>query len=106
MKSEPLQVIHRAAEYPTGGRKASLAIGMFDGVHLGHQQVIRQAVSDAEQHEGVAVVVTFNQHPNTIVAPNRVPPLIYSPAQKLRAIASLDADAALVVQFDEAFSQQ
>jgi riboflavin kinase/FMN adenylyltransferase len=106
MKAEPLQVIQRAADFPAAGRKASLAIGMFDGVHLGHQQVIRQAVADAEQHEGVAIVVTFDQHPNTIVAPTRVPPLIYSPAQKLRAIASLDADAALVVQFDEAFSRQ
>jgi riboflavin kinase/FMN adenylyltransferase len=106
MKSEPLQVIHGAAEFPTADRKVSLAIGMFDGVHLGHQQVIRQAIADAEQHEGVAIVVTFDQHPNTIVAPQRVPPLIYSLPQKLRAVASLDADAALLVHFDEAFSQQ
>ncbi|HMJ89872.1 MAG TPA: bifunctional riboflavin kinase/FAD synthetase [Candidatus Acidoferrum sp.] len=106
MKTEPLRVIHSAAEFSTTGRKAALAIGMFDGVHLGHQQVIRQAVADAEQHEGVAIVVTFDQHPNTVVAPTRVPPLIYSLAQKMRAIASLDADAALLVHFDEAFSQQ
>ncbi len=106
MKTEPLQVIRSAAEFPTAGRKVSLAIGMFDGVHLGHQQVIRHAVADAEQHEGVTIVVTFDRHPSTIVAPTRVPPLIYSLPQKLRAIASLDADAVLLVHFDEAFSRQ
>jgi riboflavin kinase / FMN adenylyltransferase len=106
MKPEPLQVIRSAAEFPTRGRKVSLAIGMFDGVHLGHQQVIRQAVADAEQHEGLAIVVTFDQHPRAIVAPSRVPPLIYSLPQKLRAIASLDVDAVLLVHFDEAFSRQ
>jgi riboflavin kinase / FMN adenylyltransferase len=106
MKSEPLQVIRTAAEFPVGDRKVSLAIGTFDGVHLGHQQVIRQAVADAEQHEGFGIVVTFDRHPNTVVAPTRVPPLIYSLPQKLRAIASLDADAALLVEFTEEFSKQ
>lgn len=106
MKSAPLQVIRRAAEFPLDGRKVSLAIGMFDGVHLGHQQVIRQAVADAEQHEGVAVVVTFDQHPRSIVAPDRVPPLIYSLPQRMRAVASLDVDAVLLVHFDEPFSRQ
>jgi riboflavin kinase/FMN adenylyltransferase len=79
---------------------------MFDGVHLGHQQVIRQAVADAEQHEGVAVAVTFDQHPNTIVAPDRVPPLIYSLPQKLRAIGALGVDATLLIHFDREFSLQ
>lgn len=106
MKAAPLQVIRAAAEFPTAGRKVSLAIGTFDGVHLGHQQVIRQAVADAEQHEGVAIVVTFDRHPNTIVAPARVPPLIYSLPQKFRAVASLDPDAALLVEFTEEFSKQ
>ncbi|HAL05655.1 MAG TPA: bifunctional riboflavin kinase/FAD synthetase, partial [Verrucomicrobiales bacterium] len=36
---------------------------MFDGVHLGHQQVLRQAVNDAARHEALAVAVTFDQHP-------------------------------------------
>lgn len=106
MKSEPLQVIRSAAEFPTGGRKVSLAIGTFDGVHLGHQQVIRQAVADAEQHEGVAIVVTFDRHPSAVVAPARVPQMIYSLPLKLRAVASLDADAALLVEFTEDFSKQ
>ena len=87
-----------------GPRRACLAIGMFDGVHLGHQQVIRQAVADAEHCEGMPVVVTFDRHPNAIVAPERVPPLIYSLPQRMRAIASLGVEAAWLVTFDQAFS--
>ncbi|HEY0551817.1 MAG TPA: bifunctional riboflavin kinase/FAD synthetase [Verrucomicrobiae bacterium] len=101
-----MQTLHSADDFQSGGRKVSLAIGMFDGVHLGHQQVIRQARADAEQHEGIAVAVTFDRHPNSIVAPDRVPPLIYAPSQKLRAIASLGMNATLVVPFTREFSEQ
>jgi len=93
-------------EFRSDGRKVSLAIGMFDGVHLGHQQVIRQAVGDAEQHEGLAVAITFDRHPNSIVAPERVPPLIYTQPQKLRALASLGVNATLVIPFTREFSVQ
>src|SRR6476469_8772193 len=101
-----MKVIHGGEELRALGRKACLAIGMFDGVHLGHQQVIRQAISDASQQEAASVVVTFDRHPNTIVAPDRVPPLIYSLPQKLRAIAALKVDATLLLEFTEAFSKQ
>ena len=101
-----MQKLHSADDFRSGGRKVSVAIGMFDGVHLGHQQLVRQALADAEQHEGMAVVVTFDRHPNTIVAPDRVPPLIYSQPQKLRAIASLGADFTVVIPFTKEFSAQ
>ncbi len=101
-----MRIIHAAQELKPAGRKVCLAIGFFDGVHLGHQQVIRQTLTDARQHEAVALVMTFDRHPNTIVAPNRVPPLIYSLPQKLRAIESLGADTLLLMHFDQAFSEQ
>ena len=101
-----MQIFHSTDEFQFGGRKVSLAIGMFDGVHLGHQQVIRQAVADAEQHEGLALAITFDRHPNSIIAPQRVPPLIYSDSQKLRAIAALGVNAALIIPFTQEFSAQ
>ena len=84
----------------------SLAIGFFDGVHLGHQQTIRQAMTDARQHAALSLVITFDRHPNTVVAPARVPPLIYSLPQKLRTIGALGADALLLIHFDQPFSRQ
>ncbi len=99
-----MQTLHRLEDFVSDGKKVSIAIGTFDGVHLGHQQVIRQAVSDARQHEGLSVVVTFDRHPNSIVAPDRVPPQLYSQPQKLRALASLGAEATLVIPFTRDFS--
>jgi riboflavin kinase/FMN adenylyltransferase len=101
-----MQTIRQAADLPSNGRKVCLAIGVFDGVHLGHQQIIRQTIADARQHDGLALVVTFDRHPNAIVAPDRVPPLIYPLPQKLRAIESLGADATLLIEFNRAFSEQ
>jgi riboflavin kinase/FMN adenylyltransferase len=101
-----MKTIHAATELAAGGRKVCLAIGVFDGVHLGHQQIIRQTIADARQHDAIALVLTFDQHPNAVVAPDRLPPLIYSPAQKIRAIESLDTDALLIIRFDQVFSQQ
>jgi riboflavin kinase/FMN adenylyltransferase len=101
-----MQVIRAASELNPAGRKVCLAIGFFDGVHLGHQQIIRQTLADARQHEALALVITFDRHPNTVVAPSRVPPLIYSLPQKLRTIASLGADRLLLIPFDKALSEQ
>jgi riboflavin kinase/FMN adenylyltransferase len=101
-----MQVIRASSELKPAGRKVCLAIGFFDGVHLGHQQIIRQTLADARQREALALVITFDRHPNTVVAPSRVPPLIYSLPQKLRTIASLGADRLLLIPFDKALSEQ
>ena len=101
-----MRTIHSANELRAGGRKVCLAIGFFDGVHLGHQQIIRQTISDARQHEGLAVVLTFDRHPNVVVAPAKVPPLIYPLPRKLRAIEGLGVDNLLLLHFDREFSQQ
>jgi riboflavin kinase/FMN adenylyltransferase len=101
-----MRLIHAANELKPAGRKVCLAIGFFDGVHIGHQQIIRQTLTDAGQHGAMGLVITFDRHPNTVVAPGRVPPLIYPLPRKLRAIESLGTDTLLLIQFDRAFSEQ
>lgn len=100
-----MKIIHAPNELKAGNEKVSLAIGFFDGVHLGHQQILRHAISNARQHDAVSVAITFDQHPNVIVAPNRIPPLIYSLPKKLQAIESLGVEYTLLIHFDKQFSR-
>jgi riboflavin kinase/FMN adenylyltransferase len=100
-----MNIIRNASELNPGARKVCVAIGVFDGVHLGHQQVIRQTIADAQQHEGISVVVTFDCHPNSVVAPDKIPALIYPLSKKLKAIESMGAETSLLIHFDKALSQ-
>jgi riboflavin kinase/FMN adenylyltransferase len=86
-------------------RRVAIAIGVFDGVHLGHQQVLNHALADAHEAGGISLALTFDKHPSQIVAPARAPRLIYSLSQKLDEIERLGITAAWVVPFDQAFSQ-
>jgi riboflavin kinase/FMN adenylyltransferase len=101
-----VNVITLPSELRSTGTPVCLAIGMFDGVHLGHQEVILRTISDARREQALAVVVTFDRHPNAVVAPERTPPLIYTLPQKLRALEALGADAVWLIRFDRTFSQQ
>ena len=101
-----MNIFHAANELKTNGKKVCLAIGFFDGVHLGHQQILRQTIADAHKHDSIALALTFDKHPNVIVAPDKAPPLIYSLPQKLWAIASLGIENTLLISFDKPFSEQ
>lgn len=57
----------------------ALAVGVFDGIHLGHQEVIRAAQEHATQHHGTAVVVTFDPHPAQVLRPGAAPRLLCGP---------------------------
>jgi riboflavin kinase/FMN adenylyltransferase len=100
-----MKIIRTANELKPADHKVCLAIGFFDGVHLGHQQIIRQTIADAHQHNAIALVITFDRHPNVVIAPGRTPPLIYALPQKLRVIESLGVDTLLLIHFDEGFSR-
>lgn len=100
-----MKVVYAAADLQSGPRPVCAAIGVFDGVHLGHQHVLRQMLDDAARCNAVSTVITFDKHPNAVVALARVPPLIYPLAKKLKVIASLGIQAAYIIRFDKAFSE-
>jgi len=82
---------------PLGG--VCIALGMFDGVHLGHQHVVRQAILDSRALGARAVVVTFHPHPLSVVFPERAPRLLQSLPQRFRALGALGVDATLPIAF-------
>jgi len=81
-----------------------LAIGVFDGVHLGHQAVISTAVQHARQMDGTAVVVTFDPHPAKILRPNESPRLLTATQHKVALIRELGVGHLLVIPFDREFA--
>ena len=91
-------------ELPEGFSDTALAIGKFDGVHLGHQQLIHELVTQAEEHALAPVVVTFDRHPNYVLNPDNVPLPIIGPRQKARLVAELGVAAMRTLTFDEEFA--
>jgi len=101
-----MHVVRTFEELARTAPHACLAIGVFDGVHLGHQRVIGQARDDARKSGGTSVVLTFDPHPMRVLQPDRAPQLLTSTEHKLALIENLGVDACLVLTFDRAFSLQ
>lgn len=81
-----------------------VCIGTFDGVHLGHQQVIRAAQAEAELRGAPCVLVTFDRHPAATLAPERKPPAIQELSSNLQQFDQLGVDAVVVLPFDRALA--
>jgi riboflavin kinase/FMN adenylyltransferase len=77
-------------------RERSVAVGTFDGVHLGHRQVIDSSDS----------VLTFDPHPVSVVAPQHTPKLLTTPERKAELIASLGVGELIVIPFDTDFARR
>ena len=101
-----MKALHNVCELGALAGPIAVAIGVFDGLHLGHRSVIGQAQEWAQAAKGSSVVITFNRHPNEIVAPGRVPLSIYPLKKKLELLEQIDVDATLLLDFDEPFSRK
>lgn len=101
-----MKVFAQPGGFSTPPAGACLAIGVFDGVHVGHQELFRQLLVAARGGGAAAVAVTFDRHPNAIVAPPRVPLALQTLDQRLRSIAATGVDGVWLIPFDEAFSRR
>lgn len=86
-------------------RPVALAIGVFDGVHIGHRAVIADASARAQAAGGDAVVVTFKPHPQRILRPDVAPKLLTSTPHKVRILRRMGIRNLLLVPFTAAFAQ-
>ena len=80
------------------------ALGMFDGVHIGHQELIRNAVTLAKSMNARSVVCTFDRHPLSVLRPDRAPKPLLTLQQNLLKFDRLGADYALVKSFTPEFA--
>jgi riboflavin kinase / FMN adenylyltransferase len=82
-----------------------VSIGNFDGLHLGHREILKNVVQRARELGLRSIAMTFSPHPVRFLAPDRAPRLISTLDQKIRLIENAGIDILFLAQFDEAFSR-
>lgn len=93
-----------AAQTPPGWTGCVVTIGSFDGVHRGHQAVIRLAVARGRSLGLPVVVLTFDRHPRAVVRADHAPALLTTPAERARLIAGLGVDYLITQPFTDRFA--
>jgi riboflavin kinase/FMN adenylyltransferase len=86
-------------------RPTVLTLGVFDGLHLGHQLIIRTVVERARETGAVPTVITFDPHPRAVLHPESAPPLLQTLDQKVEGFSVLGIEQTIVIRFDVEFSQ-
>lgn len=87
------------------GGKSVISIGVFDGVHRGHQEIIKTVVSRAKSRGFSSALITFYPHPATVLNPSKKVPLLISLPHRLRLLEEMEVDYTLVLRFDRRLSR-
>jgi len=86
-------------------RPTVLTLGVFDGLHLGHQLIMKTIVERARATGAVPTVITFDPHPRALLHPESAPPLLQTFDQKIEALGVLGIEQTIVIRFDQNFAQ-
>jgi riboflavin kinase/FMN adenylyltransferase len=101
-----MHVYRSIPELPQPMPRTVAAIGNFDGVHRGHQEIIGRVLERAHSLGAQAIAVTFDPHPLAVLRPDQAPKLITPMPQRLQLLAETGMDATLVIPFTREFSLQ
>lgn len=96
-----MNLLHSLDQLSTVPGPVALAIGVFDGLHVGHQEVIRAALEHAHQHHGTAVVMSFEPHPLAVLRPGTEPKRLCGAAYRERLLERMGVTTTLLCPFDE-----
>lgn len=99
-----IEILHSIPELSQLRGPLFLAIGVFDGVHRGHQAVISTSADHAQAANGTPVVVTFDPHPEKVLRPQSAPRLLSATQHKIALIQALGVRHLLVIKFDKQFA--
>jgi riboflavin kinase / FMN adenylyltransferase len=104
----PAAIVHSAGEwmdrFGDQRKRTAVTIGNFDGVHLGHQQILQKLHDRALRENLASAVLTFHPHPARLLRPREAPELLETLEQRLAAIGALGIDVVLVARFDAALA--
>jgi riboflavin kinase/FMN adenylyltransferase len=102
--SRTISIFRSLAEVPAGFGPSVAAIGNFDGVHLGHQEILSAVASEARERGARAVAITFDPHPERFLHPGMAARLLTPIDERLRLLSFTGIDAAVVLPFDAALA--
>ncbi|HET7258983.1 MAG TPA: bifunctional riboflavin kinase/FAD synthetase [Candidatus Acidoferrum sp.] len=88
-----------AARYAPSGRGSALAIGNFDGIHLGHQAILRAAITRARESAATPTVLTFDPPPQKVLRPESAPLRLTTIEQRIACFGALNIEAAVILPF-------
>jgi riboflavin kinase / FMN adenylyltransferase len=100
-----MRVFHSPAEIPADFGPSVVTIGNFDGVHIGHREIMRRVVAIASERGLTPAVLTFDPHPARVLAPGRAPKLITTISQRLRRFAAQGIEDVLLLPFSLEFAK-
>ena len=100
-----MERLHGLEALPRPDARSVVTVGFFDGVHLGHREVLRRTVDAARERGLSSVAVTFDRHPREVLTPGKEPRLLTTVERKAGLIEEAGIDALLVLEFTEAFSR-
>jgi len=101
-----MRVYKSLADVPAKASGRAVALGTFDGVHLGHRRVIGSAVDRARERGLVATVATFDPHPLRVLRPDQPPQLLTTTDQKIALVSELGVDELVAIPFTPELSRQ
>jgi riboflavin kinase / FMN adenylyltransferase len=96
--------IIKGTENPAIRRRTVLTLGVFDGLHLGHQEIVRTVVERALLVDATPTVVTFDPHPRQVLKPETAPPLLQTFNQKMEGLRHLGIQQVIVLEFNQELS--
>lgn len=100
-----MQVIREIDNYITVDKPIFLALGNFDGVHLGHQKLLNEVVNEAVKNQGLATAFIFDPHPNKIINPDKVPKLITKSNRQAELLEDLGLNLVIYNSFNREISK-
>jgi riboflavin kinase/FMN adenylyltransferase len=99
-----MRIFRSTGEVPADFGPSVITIGNFDGVHIGHRQIMRRVVTLARERDCIPAVLTFDPHPARVLAPDRAPKLLMTIDQRLRGMEAEGIEAVLLIPFSVEFA--